>query len=144
RVAESAGVEIAAAGAPAGDGPASEEIEIPWGDVTLPGAEADELNDTVAEMEAEAAPPTPAVSEAVTEGKAPVRHAWYVVHCYSGYEKKVKKGLEQRINSMAMQDYIFRVVVPIEKEVEIKEGQRRNIERRVFPGYILVEMAELR
>ena len=65
------------------------------------------------------------------------------MHCYSGYENKVKKGLEQRINSMGLQDRIFRVVVPVEREVEIREGQRKNIERRVFPGYILVEMMEL-
>jgi transcriptional antiterminator NusG len=66
--------------------------------------------------------------------------AWYVVHSYSGYENKVKKNLEHRIESMGMQDQIFQVVVPTEEEVELKDGQRRTTERRVFPGYILVQM----
>jgi transcriptional antiterminator NusG len=66
--------------------------------------------------------------------------AWYVVHCYSGYENKVRHNLEQRIESMGMKDMIFDVVVPTEEEIEVKEGRRRTIERRVFPGYILVFM----
>ena len=68
------------------------------------------------------------------------KRAWYVVHCYSGYENKVKKGLEQRINSMGMQTLIFRAVVPTEEEIDVREGKRKVIPRRVFPGYILVEM----
>jgi transcriptional antiterminator NusG len=66
--------------------------------------------------------------------------AWYVVHCYSGYENKVRHNLEQRIESMGMKDKIFDVVVPTEEEIEVKEGKRRTVERRVFPGYILVYM----
>jgi hypothetical protein len=66
--------------------------------------------------------------------------AWYVIHSYSGYENKVKKNLEHRIESMDMQDQIFQVVVPTEEEVELRDGQRRTTERRVFPGYILVQM----
>jgi transcriptional antiterminator NusG len=66
--------------------------------------------------------------------------AWYVVHCYSGYENKVRHNLEQRIESMGMKDKIFDVVVPTEEEIEVREGKRRTIERRVFPGYILVNM----
>ncbi|MDH5506263.1 MAG: transcription termination/antitermination protein NusG [Anaerolineae bacterium] len=65
---------------------------------------------------------------------------WYVVHCYSGYENKVRHNLEQRIESMGMKNEIFDVVVPTEEEIEVKEGKRRTIERRVFPGYILVNM----
>lgn len=65
---------------------------------------------------------------------------WYVVHCYSGYENKVKRNLEQRISSMEMENYIFQVVVPTEEEIEVREGKRRTYQRRVFPGYILVEM----
>jgi len=65
---------------------------------------------------------------------------WYVVHSYSGYENKVKKNLEQRIQSMNMQGRIFQVVVPTEEEIEIKEGHRRRTKKRVFPGYILVQM----
>ena len=67
------------------------------------------------------------------------RH-WYVIHSYSGYESKVKKNLEHRIESLGMHDRIFQVVVPTEEEIELKDGQRRTIERRIFPGYILVEM----
>jgi transcriptional antiterminator NusG len=65
---------------------------------------------------------------------------WFVIHSYSGYENKVQKNLMYRTESMGMQDKIFQVVVPTEEEVELKDGQRRTIERRVFPGYILVEM----
>jgi transcriptional antiterminator NusG len=67
------------------------------------------------------------------------RH-WYVVHCYSGQENKVRHSIEQRIETMGMQDRIFDVVVPTEEEIEVREGKRRTIERRVFPGYILVQM----
>jgi transcriptional antiterminator NusG len=66
--------------------------------------------------------------------------AWYVVHCYSGYENKVRHNLEQRIESMGMKEKIFDIVVPTEEEIEVKEGKRRTVERRVFPGYILVNM----
>jgi len=66
--------------------------------------------------------------------------AWYVVHCYSGYENKVRHNLEQRIETMGMKNQIFDVVVPTEEEIEVKDGKRRTVERRVFPGYILVNM----
>lgn len=65
---------------------------------------------------------------------------WYVIHCYSGYENKVKHNLGQRIESMNVQDQIFQVVVPTEEEIEVRDGKRRTIERRVFPGYVLVQM----
>lgn len=65
---------------------------------------------------------------------------WYVIHSYSGYENKVKKNLESRIESMGMSDRIFDVVVPTEQQVELKSGQRRTTERRIFPGYILIQM----
>ena len=67
------------------------------------------------------------------------RH-WYVIHTYSGYENKVRQNLMHRIETMEMQDQIFRVIVPTEEEIEVKEGKRRTVERRVFPGYILVNM----
>ncbi|RME43162.1 MAG: transcription termination/antitermination protein NusG [Chloroflexi bacterium] len=70
----------------------------------------------------------------------PENAAWYVVHTYSGYENKVKRNLEYRVESAGMQDRIFRVVVPVEEEVDIKEGQRRVVERRIFPGYVFVQM----
>ncbi len=65
---------------------------------------------------------------------------WYVVHCYSGMETRVKRNLEHRIETMAMGDRIFAVVVPTEEQIELKDGERRVVERRVFPGYILVQM----
>jgi transcriptional antiterminator NusG len=80
--------------------------------------------------------PAPGVDiESIPEGPA-----WYVIHCYSGYENKVRHNLEQRIETMGMKDKIFDVVVPTEEEIEVKEGKRRTVERRVFPGYILVSM----
>ncbi len=75
-----------------------------------------------------------------SESEGALDHAWYVVHCYSGYENKVKQNLEHRIESMGMQDQIFQVVVPTEEEVELKGGQRRTTERRIFPGYVLIQM----
>jgi transcriptional antiterminator NusG len=65
---------------------------------------------------------------------------WYVIHTYSGYEHRVKTNLEHRIESMDAQDKIFQVVIPTESEIEIKDGQRRTVDKKVFPGYILVEM----
>lgn len=65
---------------------------------------------------------------------------WFVVHTYSGYENRVKANLEHRIKSMDMGDKIFLVVVPTEDEIEVKGGQRRTVARKVFPGYILVQM----
>lgn len=65
---------------------------------------------------------------------------WYVVHCYSGYENKVRHNLEQRIDSMGMKEKIFDVVIPTQEEIEVKDGKRRTVERHVFPGYVLVNM----
>ncbi len=65
---------------------------------------------------------------------------WYIVHTYSGQEDRVRKNLEQRIESLDAKDRIFKVVVPTEEEVEIKEGKRRSVHRKIFPGYILIQM----
>ncbi|MFA6808010.1 MAG: transcription termination/antitermination protein NusG [Eubacteriales bacterium] len=65
---------------------------------------------------------------------------WYVIHTYSGYENKVKTNLEKRLESMNMEDKIFRVLVPMEDEIEIKNGKKKVTKRKVFPGYVLVEM----
>jgi transcriptional antiterminator NusG len=65
---------------------------------------------------------------------------WYVIHTYSGYENKVKMNLEHRIDSMGVRDKIYQVIIPTEEEIEIKDGQRRTVQRKVFPGYVLVEM----
>ncbi len=104
--------------------------------------------------EAPAAAPASAVAEAAPapEAAAPggeeaeptqprdERRKWYVIHTYSGYENKVKANLEHRIESMGVRDKIFQVVIPTEEEIEIKDGQRRTVQRKVFPGYVLVEM----
>lgn len=65
---------------------------------------------------------------------------WYVVHTYSGYENKVKANLEKRVESMGMTDQIFRVIVPEEEETEVKNGKTKTLKRKVFPGYVLVEI----
>jgi len=68
------------------------------------------------------------------------RRKWFVIHTYSGYENKVKANLERRIHSMNMSEKIFRVLVPMEDEVEFKDGKRKITPKKVFPGYVLVEM----
>ena len=65
---------------------------------------------------------------------------WYVVHTYSGYENKVSANLERKVHSLGMENEIFRIVIPMENEVEIKDGKKRSVQRKVFPGYVLVEM----
>lgn len=65
---------------------------------------------------------------------------WYVLHTYSGYENRVKSNLESRAQSMGMEDYIFRVIVPEETVHQVKDGKAKDIEEKVFPGYVLVEM----
>ncbi|MGI6672953.1 MAG: transcription termination/antitermination protein NusG [Limnochordia bacterium] len=72
--------------------------------------------------------------------KAAGEKNWYVVHTYSGYENKVKTDLEKRIQSMEMEDKIFQIVVPMEEVVEYKDGKKKVSKRKVFPGYVLVEM----
>jgi transcriptional antiterminator NusG len=77
--------------------------------------------------------------EAIQEGRQ-----WYVIHTYSGYENKVKTNLEHRIQTMDAKDLIFQVVIPTEDEIEIREGQRRTVARKIFPGYVLTQMIELK
>jgi transcriptional antiterminator NusG len=110
--------------------------------------EDDNLNSPAAQPEPEpaaesvVAPETDSETAAAEAAPAAVDdgRSWYVIHCYSGYENKVRHNLEQRIESMGMKGRIFDVVVPTEEEIEVKEGKRRTVERRVFPGYILVQM----
>ncbi len=81
--------------------------------------------------------------DAIAELKASLRRAtgeWYVVHSYAGYENKVKTNLETRIKSLDMEEYIFQIEVPTEEVTEIKNGQRKQVQRKVYPGYILVRM----
>lgn len=65
---------------------------------------------------------------------------WYAIHTYSGYEENVKRNLEQRIDSMDMQNKIFQVLIPTEKKIKIKNGKRKIVTEKIFPGYVLVEM----
>ena len=81
------------------------------------------------------AAPTEVPAEPIPEGPA-----WYVIHCYSGYENKVRHNLEQRIETMGMKDKVFDVVVPTQEEIEVRDGKRRTVERHIFPGYVLVNM----
>ena len=80
-------------------------------------------------------PPTADEATEPSDGRA-----WYIVQTYSGYENKVKTNLDQRIKHMDMGGRIFDVVIPIEKEIEIHEGQRREVSKKLFPGYVLVQM----
>ena len=72
--------------------------------------------------------------------RLPQQKSWYVLHTYSGYEDAVAKNLKQRIESLGMEDRIFSVLVPKEKKIKIKDGKRRTVEEKIYPGYVLVEM----
>ncbi len=104
---------------------------------------------TVKEDQDNAAPEEAAaeVAEEATEEAAPVEEApkdprtkWYVIHTYSGYENKVRDNLMRRIDSMNMRDRIFQVLVPTEEELEFKDGKKKTVQRKVYPGYVFVEM----
>ncbi|PPK69499.1 transcription termination/antitermination protein NusG [Actinokineospora auranticolor] len=105
--------------------------------------EADSVEDDSAEDDVEA----PSIDEGPVDPVAEMRDAlrsapgdWYVVHSYAGYENKVKTNLETRIQTLDMEDFIFQVEVPTEEVTEIKNGQRKQVQRKVLPGYILVRM----
>jgi transcriptional antiterminator NusG len=102
-------------------------------------APADETAMDETAMDETSADEAPAEGEAAAARPKDNRN-WFVVHTYSGYENKVKANLERRIHSMGMQDKIFRVLVPMEDEVEFKDGKRKITPKKVFPGYVLVEM----
>jgi transcriptional antiterminator NusG len=89
---------------------------------------------------AEPEPERPSAAAPTAEQAVDTGRRWYVIHTYSGYENKVKTNLEHRIQSMDMGDKIFQVLVPTEEEIEIKNGKRHPVERKIFPGYVLVEM----
>jgi len=101
----------------------------------------------------DAAPPQGSVAEAPAveeeqrqkeEQRPDDGRRWYVIHTYSGYEDKVKANLEHRVQNMDVADLIFEVVVPCVDEIEIRDGQRRTVPRKIFPGYVLVQMIELK
>ena len=111
--------------------------------------EAEEVEQPMAEAAeskpASASSPRPRSGEPMMEGGVPpeasTEPAWYVIHCYSGYENKVRHNLEQRIETMGMKDKIFDVVIPTQEEIEVRDGKRRTVERHIFPGYVLVNMS---
>ena len=74
------------------------------------------------------------------ESEKETERRWYVIHTYSGYENKVKANLERKIHSMGMENQIFNIVVPLEDEMEIKDGKKKVTKKKVFPGYALVDM----
>jgi transcription termination/antitermination protein NusG len=87
--------------------------------------------------------PEPVETDPAEEMRQALRRApgdWYVVHSYAGYENKVKTNLETRVQTLDVEDYIFQVEVPTEEVTEIKNGQRKQVQRKVLPGYILVRM----
>jgi transcriptional antiterminator NusG len=103
-----------------------------------------ELNNLTQQPEVEGASPELAPTAGVAPraealGDSAGRH-WYIIHTYSGYENKVKKNLEHRILTLDMSEHIFRVEVPTVEEIEIRAGQRHPVQRKIFPGYVLVEM----
>ena len=95
--------------------------------------DASQVQETSAETE-----PTETTVEVPEEDED--GRSWYVIHCYSGYETKVRHNLEQRIETMGMKNEIFDVVIPTQEEIDVKDGKRRVVERHVFPGYVLVNM----
>ncbi|WP_024802028.1 transcription termination/antitermination protein NusG [Nocardia sp. BMG51109] len=106
------------------------------GSATADAASSTEPTDASAE-------PADAPADPVAEMKSALRRApgdWYVIHSYAGYENKVKTNLETRVQNLGLEDYIFQVEVPTEQVTEIKNGQRKNVQRKVLPGYILVRM----
>ena len=97
-----------------------------------------------AEPESEVAFPARLEVDSASRSEAPTQTstepAWFVIHCYSGYENKVRHNLEQRIETMGMKDKIFDVVIPTQDEIEVRDGKRRTVERHIFPGYVLVNL----
>jgi transcription termination/antitermination protein NusG len=126
-------VDERAGGQPAG----SVDAAAPAADDSAEGASAgsDETAEPTAQAEEEQDP-----AEELRRALRAAPGDWYVVHSYAGYENKVKTNLESRIASLDMEDYIFQVEVPTEEVTEIKNGKRQQVQRKVFPGYILVRM----
>jgi transcriptional antiterminator NusG len=129
---------------------AEHEDESP--DTESPAAESDDDTDTDTDTDESDDDTVAAIAEEtaeeeeldpVEEMRAALRRApgdWYVVHSYAGYENKVKANLETRVQTLDVEDYIFQVEVPTEEVTEIKNGQRKQVQRKVLPGYILVRM----
>lgn len=122
--------------------PVDDAVETIEESVAVEEAVVDESDAADAEA-VEAAPVDAEPADPVAEMKAALRRApgdWYVIHSYAGYENKVKANLETRVQNLDLEDYIFQVEVPTEEVTEIKNGQRKHVNRKVLPGYILVRM----
>ncbi|WP_417498491.1 transcription termination/antitermination protein NusG [Kribbella qitaiheensis] len=122
--------------------PETEPDEVVYASDEAPEAVADVTEAEVEEVVAEEVEPEEP-GDPLEELRSTLRSQigdWYVVHTYSGMENRVKGNLENRINSLNMEDYIFEIVVPTEEVAEIKNGQRRMVKRTVLPGYVLVRM----
>lgn len=76
----------------------------------------------------------------MSQEKVDLEPKWYVIHTYSGYENKVKADLEQKVKNQEMEEYFFDIVVPMEEQIEIKDGKKKTNLKKVFPGYVLVKM----
>ncbi|MGH3838304.1 MAG: transcription termination/antitermination protein NusG [Pseudonocardiaceae bacterium] len=116
---------------------ANESAEKP--EITDETDETDEAAPEVAAAEIEPDKPVDPVEE-LRSALATAPGEWYVVHSYAGYENKVKANLETRVQTLDVEDFIFQVEVPTEEVTEIKNGQRKQVQRKVLPGYILVRM----
>jgi transcription termination/antitermination protein NusG len=120
---------------------ASESIDVPTTEAEAPSEDSTPADDPE-EIDVPAIESMPVSSSGELPAPEPTDGpAWYVIHCYSGYENKVRHNLEQRIETMGMKDKIFDVVIPTQEEIEVKDGKRRTVERHIFPGYVLVNMA---
>lgn len=132
--------EAAADGAGLDHGADTERADIESADIEPAEADVADAETTGGVSEAEG--PDEEI-DSVEEMRAALRRApgdWYVVHSYAGYENKVKTNLETRVQTLDVEDYIFQVEVPTEEVTEIKNGQRKQVQRKVLPGYILVRM----
>jgi len=128
----------------AAEAPVAVESQLVAADVTEEVAEdVASISSDVVDEDASEAEEVIDESDEKAEFRRALRSApgdWYVVHSYAGYEKKVKGNLANRVAALNMEDYIFQVEVPEEEVTEIKNGQRKNVKRNVFPGYVLVRM----
>jgi transcription termination/antitermination protein NusG len=146
---EADALEAAAVEAPAAESPAV-EATVGEADATVAETPADEVGQPEAEVSTNGAS-APAGAEAADEGEefeeeeriVPPNERpgdWYVIHTYAGYENKVKANLRSRISSMNAEEYIFEVVIPMEDVMEIKQGKKQVVQKKVFPGYLLCRM----
>lgn len=133
----------APADAVAAEGPGTADADGETAVEATPDAASEAEAEAEAEAEPEAEPEADELADPVAEFKAKLRRLpgeWYVVHSYAGYENRVKANLENRIQSLNMEEYIFQVEVPMEEVVEIKNAQRKVVRRVRIPGYVLVRM----